>query len=78
MKLELLEGDGQLRFEFVGSGFLRKQIRRMVGTLIDVGKGRFTPEQLNDILLSRDPNRAGPSAPSQGLFLVKVFYHTDT
>ncbi len=74
MKIELIENEDQLQFEFLGNGFLRKQIRRMVGTLIDVGRGRFTPGQFNRILLSRDPTQAGPTAPPQGLFLVKVYY----
>lgn len=70
----LIEDAPLLRLEFLGTGFLRKQVRRMVGTLIDVGRGRFTPERLSEILLSRDPTQAGPSAPPQGLFLEKVFY----
>jgi tRNA pseudouridine38-40 synthase len=74
MKIEMVENNDQLRFEFIGNGFLRKQIRRMVGTLIEVGRGRFTPDQLNQILLSRDPTKAGLTAPPQGLFLVKVYY----
>lgn len=74
MKIELIENEDQLQFEFLGNGFLRKQIRRMVGTLIDVGRGRFRPDQFKQILLSGDPVQAGPTAPPQGLFLVKVYY----
>jgi tRNA pseudouridine38-40 synthase len=73
-KLEVNEEEDQLTFEFLGNGFLRKQVRRIVGTLIDVGRGRFTPDQLTRILLSRDPAQAGYTAPPQGLFLVKVYY----
>jgi tRNA pseudouridine38-40 synthase len=72
--LELVEEGDHLRFEFMGNGFLRKQIRRMVGTLIDTGRGRFTPEQVSEMLISMDPAKAGPTAPPQGLFLVKVYY----
>lgn len=74
IKVEMDQKENQLLFEFLGNGFLRKQIRRMVGTLIDVGRGRFIPDQFNLILLSRDPTQAGPTAPPQGLFLVKVYY----
>lgn len=74
MELELIEGGDQLRFGFLGNGFLRKQIRRIVGTLIDTGKGRFTPERVNQILLSKDPTQAGPTAPSRGLFLIRIYY----
>jgi len=76
MKLEMRENGDLLKFEFLGNGFLRKQIRRMVGTLIEVGRGRFTPDQLTHILLSRDPIQAGFTAPPQGLFLIKVYYST--
>ncbi|MGA1839432.1 MAG: tRNA pseudouridine(38-40) synthase TruA [bacterium] len=74
MKVELVENDNQMQFEFLGNSFLRKQIRRMVGTLIEVGRGRFTPDEFNRILLSGDPTQAGPTAPPQGLFLVRVYY----
>jgi tRNA pseudouridine38-40 synthase len=74
MKIKMAENDNHLLFEFLGNGFLRKQIRRMVGTLIDVGRGRFTPDQFKQILLSGDPTQAGLTAPPQGLFLVKVYY----
>jgi tRNA pseudouridine38-40 synthase len=74
MKIEMIENEYQLIFEFLGNSFLRKQIRRMVGTLIDVGRGRFTPDQFKLILLSGDPTQAGLTAPPQGLFLVKVYY----
>ncbi|MBN2374330.1 tRNA pseudouridine(38-40) synthase TruA [bacterium] len=74
IKLELIEENDILTFEFVGNGFLRKQIRRIVGTLIRAGRGCYTPEQISQILLSRDPTQAGPTAPPKGLFLVKVNY----
>jgi len=74
MNISMVNEGRHLVIEFLGSGFLRKQVRRMVGTLVEVGRGRFTPDQLTCILSSRDPAGAGLTAPPQGLFLVKVYY----
>lgn len=56
------------------NAFLRHMVRNIVGTLVEVGKGRRSPEELTGILTSCDRNTAGPTAPAQGLFLEKVFY----
>ena len=55
-------------------GFLQYMARNIVGTLVEVGLGRFSPEQLRSILDSRDRTKAGRTAPSQGLCLIQVFY----
>jgi len=57
-----------------GDGFLYKMVRNIVGTLVEVGSGRMCPEQINEILGSRDRSRAGPTAPGRGLCLVRVDY----
>jgi len=57
-----------------GDGFLRHMVRNIVGTLVDVGFGRWTPARVGAILASRDRAQAGPTAPPQGLFLVRVLY----
>jgi tRNA pseudouridine38-40 synthase len=54
--------------------FLRYMVRNITGTLVEVGRGRFTPEDVKSMLESRDRTRAGTTAPPQGLYLVKVFY----
>ncbi len=59
-----------------GDGFLYNMVRTMVGTLVDVGRGRFRPGDVEKILESRDRERAGPVMPARGLFLVRVFYRT--
>ncbi|MBI3723704.1 tRNA pseudouridine(38-40) synthase TruA, partial [bacterium] len=46
----------------------------LVGTLVQVGRGKIPPGELAGILASRERARAGPTAPPQGLFLAKVFY----
>jgi len=55
-------------------GFLRYMVRTIVGTLVDVGKGRRSPEDMTAILEARDRNTAGMTAPPQGLFLKEVKY----
>jgi tRNA pseudouridine38-40 synthase len=61
-----------IRFE--GDGFLRHMVRNIVGTLVDIGGGRWPPAQAAAILESRDRNQAGQTAPAAGLFLVAVRY----
>lgn len=57
-----------------GSGFLKHMVRKMVGTLIQAGKGNVTPEGLAHFLSAPPKVKAGPTAPASGLFLVQVFY----
>ena len=68
-------GDGKLLSLFVtGNGFLHNMVRAIAGTLIDVGRGRFSPEDMQSILESRDRRRAGKTVEGCGLFLVSVEY----
>lgn len=64
----------ELRFTVIGDGFLRGMVRALVGTLIEVGLGRRSPEQLADLLAGRPRSEAGPTAPAHGLVLERVFY----
>jgi tRNA pseudouridine38-40 synthase len=57
--------------------FLRQMVRRVVGTLLMVGRGALAPEAVAAILQSRDNQRAGPPAPAHGLYLVRVAYAPD-
>lgn len=61
-------------FHFTGDGFLRHMVRNLVGTLIEVGKEKKTPDDFISILQKRDRRLAGPTAPAHGLVLEKVFY----
>jgi tRNA pseudouridine38-40 synthase len=61
-------------FTLTGSHFLQYMVRNIVGTLLEVGMGKIPPKQVKDILQGRDRRLAGPTAPPQGLFLVKVHY----
>jgi len=67
-------GARTLTYEVRGDGFLRHMVRAMVGTLVDVGAGRLVPGDVDRITESGDRQRAGPTAPAHGLFLVEVSY----
>lgn len=67
------EGD-LLVFEIEATGFLHHMVRNIVGSLVDVGMGRRTPEWFKELLHSRDRKLAGVTAPPQGLFLKDVKY----
>lgn len=66
--------DGTLRFIIRADRFLRNMVRAIVGTLVDVGRGRYSIEEFKDIVLSRDLSRSSAGAPAQGLYLSRVDY----
>jgi tRNA pseudouridine38-40 synthase len=61
-------------YEIRGSGFLHHMVRNIVGTLLEIGSGKLSPEDIPAILAARDRGKAGPTAPPSGLWLVKVEY----
>ena len=65
-------------FTFIieGDGFLYKMCRGIVGTLVQVGQGKFSAESIAELLDKKDRRLAGMTAPAHGLVLWKVFYHT--
>ena len=63
-----------ITYEITGDGFLRHMVRAIAGTLVEIGRGRWTIEEMREVLDSRDRGRAGPTAPAWGLFLVGVEY----
>ena len=67
------EGD-ELRLRIGADRFLHNMVRVVVGTLVEVGRGRWRPERVGEILAGRDRGLAGPTAPPQGLFLERVEY----
>ncbi len=66
--------DGLIRFEIEANGFLKQMVRAIVGTLVEVGKGKIDSEEFRKILNARDRKKAGPTAPAHGLFLKEVKY----
>lgn len=67
----------ELHFHITANRFLRGMVRAIVGTLVDVGEGKLSAEQFQEILESRDRSQAGSSAPASGLFLCEVTYPED-
>ena len=65
---------GELRLHFVGSGFVRGQVRSMVGTLVEVGLGRRPPEDVARLLAHPERSEGGATAPPQGLYFVAAGY----
>lgn len=75
MQAKIIRKDqGYLIIEIQADGFLRYMVRNIVGTLVDVGLNKITPLDFKEILLSKNRNQAGATAPAHGLFLLQVGY----
>ncbi len=72
--IEINREGGYVRLDFHGTGFLQNMVRILTGTLLEVGYGRMRPEQMEEILEEKDRTKAGPTAPPQGLCLIRVDY----
>jgi len=72
--IEWEETEERIKLIIRANRFLRSMVRIIVGTMIDVGRGKLTPPQVKDILDSRRRTEASFTAPPHGLFLEKVFY----
>ncbi|SET62616.1 tRNA pseudouridine(38-40) synthase TruA [Stigmatella erecta] len=73
LSVEGTAGDA-VAFVVEGTAFLKHMVRNLVGTLVEVGKGRRPEAWVAEVLASKDRTRAGPTAPPQGLVLEEVFY----
>jgi len=65
---------GWLSLTITANGFLRGMVRGLVGTMVEIGRGKYPPAYLEEVLEKRERRLAGPTAPPQGLFLVNVEY----
>ncbi len=66
--------DGLLEITIEAQGFLRYMVRNIVGTLVEIGRGKREPSEMKEIIDSRDRNIAGITAPACGLYLKEVKY----
>jgi tRNA pseudouridine38-40 synthase len=64
----------EINYVVRGRSFLRYMVRKIVGTLIEVGKGRLAPTDIPEIFAARDRSRSGPTVPPEGLYLVALEY----
>lgn len=65
-----------LEFVFIGSGFLKYQIRRMMGLIIEIGRGKESKTKITEVLDKCDPSISHKVAPGCGLYLYKVYYES--
>ena len=66
--------DNLIEFTVYADGFLYNMVRIMAGTLVEAGRGKIEPREVEDILLSLDRRRAGLTLPPHGLYLTKIDY----
>lgn len=72
--IEILQHDNFIEFIFVGSGFLKYQIRRMMGLIIEIGKNKENSSKIDEVLNKKDPSISHKVADGCGLYLYKVNY----
>lgn len=73
-KAEVIKKEEKIIIELTGNGFMYNMVRIIAGTLVDVGLGKILPEDIPDIILSKDREKAGKTLPGYGLYLVEVYY----
>ena len=72
--IDIINHGDKLEFIFIGNGFLKYQIRRMMGIIVEIGKGRFIKDKITEILESRNPQDSKYILDGCGLYLEKVYY----
>ena len=76
-KLDVKKEGKYIYFIIEADGFLYNMVRTVVGTLVEIGRGKMTVESVKDTLDAKDRNLAGPTAPAKGLCLMEVKYKND-
>lgn len=74
IRIEIKETPEELILEYTGDGFLYHMVRILTGTLVEIGQGERKPEEIPDIISSKERSRAGMLVPAQGLCLEEVWY----
>lgn len=72
--VRVLREKDEILIQVEGTGFLYNMVRIIAGTLLEVGKGRLSPEKIPDIIEKKDRQAAGPTAPACGLTLLEIKY----
>ncbi len=73
-RCDVAEHGGQITITTQGNGFLYNMVRNIVGTLVEIGRGRWEPSRIDRAIKTRDRRDAGPTAPPDGLSMVCVHY----
>lgn len=76
-KLTVLRAGHEVHIHTCAQSFLHKQVRSITGSLVEVGRGKWTPHQVGKALQAKDRKACGPVAPSEGLYLTRVAYGED-
>ncbi len=71
---KIIQEGERIIIELEGNGFLYNMVRIISGTMVDVGLGKIKPEEIPEIIESKERSRAGKTLPPQGLYLVEVYY----
>ncbi len=71
---KIIQEGERIIIELEGNGFLYNMVRIISGTMVDVGLGKIKPEEIPEIIKSKERSRAGKTLPPQGLYLVEVYY----
>ncbi|MBN2190461.1 MAG: tRNA pseudouridine(38-40) synthase TruA [Candidatus Aureabacteria bacterium] len=72
--IEIQKRGSKIQFDITGDGFLYKMVRSIIGTLVDVGRGKRNADEIKTILSAKSRIGASPIAPPQGLYLYRVIY----
>lgn len=75
--IDIVQKGSYINMTFHGTGFLQYMVRILSGTLLEVGFGKRTPESMIELLEAKNRSLAGPTAPAQGLCMMKVDYNND-
>lgn len=74
LSLDVLQEEDLITIRVTGKGFLYNMVRIIAGTLMDVGKGVYPPQKVQEIIAACDREAAGPTAPARGLTLIGIEY----
>lgn len=74
LKCDVIENPPWIYFDVQADGFLYNMVRNIVGTLVDIGRGRWDAAYMDEILAAKDRAAAGKIAPARGLCLMEIYY----
>ena len=77
ISFSIIEKENMLIFRIKANRFLRNMVRAIVGTILEVGVGKISPEEVQNIIKSKDRSKAGTSMPAHALFLTKIEYSSN-